>query len=134
MLAAIDSRTNKVVWKKEFRPGRPTGAMTTAGGLMFQSAPDGNFQAYDAKTGNLLWQFQLGAAGGPPFSYEIDGEQYIAAIAPAGAWAFKLGGTLPQAAAPTRPPQELFAASPPTRRRSKRPRSSVTPASPASTT
>jgi hypothetical protein len=59
VLAAIDSRTNKVVWKKEFRPGRPTGAMTTAGGLMFQSAPDGNVQAYDAKSGNLLWQFQI---------------------------------------------------------------------------
>jgi alcohol dehydrogenase (cytochrome c) len=82
VLAAIDSRTNKVVWRKEFRPGRPSGAMTTAGGLMFQSAPDGNLQAYDAKTGNVLWQFQIGAAGGPPLSYEIGGEQYIAAITP----------------------------------------------------
>ena len=59
VLAAIDSRTNKVVWKKEFRPGRPSGAMTTAGGLMFQSAPDGNVQAYHARTGNMLWQFRL---------------------------------------------------------------------------
>ena len=108
VLAAIDSRTNKVVWTKEFRPGRPSGAMTTAGGLMFQSAPDGNFQAYDAKTGNVLWQFQIGAAGGPPVSYEIDGEQYVAAIAPAGVWAFKLGGTLAQAAAPARQQQEPF--------------------------
>jgi plastocyanin len=108
VLAAIDSRTNKVVWKKEFQPGRPSGAMTTGGGLMFQSAPDGNLQAYDAKTGNVLWQFQIGAAGGPPLSYEIDGEQYVAAITPAGVWAFKLGGTLAQAPAPARPPQELF--------------------------
>ncbi|HET9360720.1 MAG TPA: PQQ-binding-like beta-propeller repeat protein [Vicinamibacterales bacterium] len=109
LLAAIDSRTNKVVWKKEFRPGRPTGAMTTAGGLMFQSAPDGNLQAYDARTGNLLWQFQLGAAGGPPLTYEIGGEQYVAAVSSAGVWVLKLGGTVPQAAAPARPPQpELF--------------------------
>ena len=108
VLAAIDSKTNKVVWKKEFRPGRPSGAMTTSGGLMFQSAPDGNLQAYDAKTGNVLWQFQIGAAGGPPLSYEIDGEQYVAAITPTGVWAFKLGGTLAQAPAPTRQPQELF--------------------------
>jgi len=76
--------------------------------LMFQSAPDGNFEAYDAKTGDRLWQFQIGAAGGPPLSYEIDGEQYIAAIAPAGVWAFKLGGTVAQASAPVRPPQEPF--------------------------
>ncbi len=108
VLAAIDSRTNKIVWKKEFRPGRPSGAMTTTGGLMFQSAPDGNLQAYDARTGNLLWQFQMGAAGGPPLAYEIDGEQYVAAIAPAGVWAFKLGGTLAPAPAPVRPAPELF--------------------------
>jgi len=108
ILAAIDSRTNKVVWKKEFRPGRPTGAMTTAGGLMFQSAPDGNLQAYDAKMGRLLWQFQSGAAGGPPVTYEIDGEQYVAAITPGGVWGFKLGGTLQPLPAPTRPPQEIF--------------------------
>ena len=65
VLAAIDSRTNKVVWKKEYRPGRPSGAMVTAGGLLFQAAPDGNLEALDAKTGNRLWQFQTGAAAGP---------------------------------------------------------------------
>jgi quinohemoprotein ethanol dehydrogenase len=108
VLAAIDSRTNKVVWKKEFRPGRPSGAMTTAGGLMFQAAPDGNLEAYDAKSGNRLWQFQLGAAGGPTTTYEVDGEQYIATVAGANVWAFKLAGTLPPAAPPNRPPQEAF--------------------------
>jgi quinohemoprotein ethanol dehydrogenase len=108
VLAAIDSRTNKVVWKKEFRPGRPSGAMTTAGGLMFQAAPDGNLEAYDAKTGNRLWQFQLGAAGGPATTYEVDGEQYIATVAGANVWAFKLAGTLPPAAPLNRPAQEAF--------------------------
>jgi PQQ-dependent dehydrogenase (methanol/ethanol family) len=108
VLAAIDSRTNKVVWKKEFRPGRPSGAMTTAGGLMFQAAPDGNLEAYDAKSGNRLWQFQLGAAGGPTTTYEVDGEQYIASVAGANVWAFTLAGTLPPAALPNRPPQEAF--------------------------
>jgi PQQ-dependent dehydrogenase (methanol/ethanol family) len=108
VLAAIDARTNKVVWKREFRPGRPSGTMTTAGGLMFQAAPDGNLEAYDAKSGNRLWQFQLGAAGGPTTTYEVDGEQYIATVAGANVWAFKLAGTLPPAAPPNRPPQEAF--------------------------
>jgi quinohemoprotein ethanol dehydrogenase len=108
VVAAIDSRTNKVVWKKEFRPGRPSGAMTTAGGLMFQAAPDGNLEAYDAKSGNRLWQFQLGAAGGPTTTYEVDGEQYIATVAGANVWTFKLAGTLQPAAPPNRPPQEAF--------------------------
>jgi alcohol dehydrogenase (cytochrome c) len=109
VLAAIDSRTNKIAWKKEFRPGRPSGATTTAGGLLFQTAGDGNFQAYDARTGNLLWQFQTGAlGGGPAATYETDGEQYVATVTPAAVWAFKLGGTLQPLAPATRPPQEAF--------------------------
>ena len=83
--------------------------MATAGGLVFHTTPDGNFNAYDAKTGNVLWQFQTGStAGGPAASFEIDGEQYIAVITSANVWAFKLGGTLkpatpPPAARPTEP-------------------------------
>jgi alcohol dehydrogenase (cytochrome c) len=108
VLAAIDSRTNRIVWKKAFRPGRPSGALATAGGLMFQVAGDGNLEAYDAKTGTRLWQFQTGAPGGPPATYQLDGEQYIVTIAGGAAWGFKLGGTLQPAAAPLRPPQERF--------------------------
>ena len=108
--------------------------MTTAGGLMFQSAPDGNVQAYHARTGNMLWQFQIGAAGGPPLSYEIDGEQHIAAIAPAGVWAFKLGGTVAQASAPVRPRRSLSRGRLRTRRRLKRLRSFAIPGLPVSTT
>jgi plastocyanin len=103
-MAAIDSRTNKIVWEKESSPeifGRG-GTLNTAGGLLFHVAGDGNFQAYDAKTGDLLWQFQTGAAGaaGNPSTYEIDGEQYVAVPAGNAVWAFKLGGTLASRPAP----------------------------------
>jgi alcohol dehydrogenase (cytochrome c) len=108
VLAAIDSRTNKIAWKKEFRPGRPSGATATAGGLMFQAVGDGNLEAYDAKTGNRLWQFQTGASGGPVTSYEVDGEQYVATVSGSHVWAFKLDGTVPPAAPPSRPAQEAF--------------------------
>jgi alcohol dehydrogenase (cytochrome c) len=108
IVSAIDARTNKIVWTREFRPRRPSGATTTAGGLMFQAVGDGNLEAYDAKTGNRLWQFQTGAAGGPVTIYEIDGEQYVATISGPTVWAFKLGGTLRPAAPPSRPPQERF--------------------------
>jgi outer membrane protein assembly factor BamB/plastocyanin len=109
VLAAIDSRTNKIAWKKEFRVGRPSGALATAGGLVFQMAGDGNLQAYDATNGSLLWQFQTGDLGGsPPIAYESGGEDYIATIVGGTVWAFKLGGTLPQRSAPPIPPQEDF--------------------------
>ncbi len=109
VLAAIDSRTDKIVWKKEYRPGRPSGALTTATGLLFQGAPDGTLEALDAKTGDRLWQFQTGAAAGPVATYDVDGEQYIALVSGPEAWAFKLGGTLPPAPAPARPAPETFA-------------------------
>ena len=95
VLAAIDSRTNKIAWRHELRTGRlPGGAMPTAGGLMFQAAGDGSLQAYDAKSGEIVWQFQTGVSGGGPvMSYEVDGEQYVA-FASTSVWAFKLGGAL----------------------------------------
>jgi len=110
VLAAIDSRTNKIAWKKEFRRQRPTGALATAGGLVFQMAGDGNMQAYDATNGSLLWEFQTGTTGGsPPIAFESAGEEYIATVVGGSVWAFKLGGTLPAKPAPTIAPEEDFA-------------------------
>jgi quinohemoprotein ethanol dehydrogenase len=109
VLAAIDSRTDTIAWQKKFHASRPSGALATAGGLVFQSTSDGNLQAYDAKTGSLLWQFQTGAVmGGPPVAFEENGDEYIATIADGRVWAFKLGGTLPQKPAPPIPPDMEF--------------------------
>lgn len=104
---AIDSRTNKIAWQKKmtYSIGQGSGAMATASGLVFHGQPDGNFQAYDAKNGDLLWEWQTGAgADAPAVSYEIDGVQYVA-IAAGGVstqtmsangdlvWAFSLNGS-----------------------------------------
>ena len=102
ILAAVDTKTNKVAWKINV-PNGPNGAgpLTTAGGLLFQESADGNFNAYDAKTGKTLWQYQTGVRGGrgPASSYEIDGEQYIALAQGPSVLAFKIGGTMaPQTA------------------------------------
>ena len=109
VLGAIDSKTGKVAWLKQFRDARPNGAMATAGGLVFQNLSNGQLQAYDAKTGALLWTFELGAASGsPPIAFERGGQEYIATVAGGSVWMFKLGGTLPQRAAPPARPQEDF--------------------------
>lgn len=107
VLAAIDSRSGKIAWKKDVSPaiyGR-SGLLSTAGGLLFRGSGDGNFQAYDAKTGEQLWQFQTGqpGGGGPPSSYQIDGEQYVAFAAGASVWAFKLHGQVAPVAVPRSP-------------------------------
>jgi PQQ-dependent dehydrogenase (methanol/ethanol family) len=119
-LAAMDPRTNTVVWRKpsQWWLSLGTGLLTTAGRLIFQGHPDGTLNAMDDATGEDLWSWQCGAgACTGPISYEIDGEQYIAILAGGeweplgdlvpygdGLWAFKLGGTVPQAATPTPPP------------------------------
>jgi len=112
VIAAIDSRTDKIVWKKEVVPsllGR-SGSLVTAGGLMFHGSGDGNFQAYDAKTGDMVWQFQtgIGGGGGPAASYEIEGEQYMAYVAGSSVWAFKLGGSVRPLPAPRLPSTETI--------------------------
>ena len=107
VLAAVDTRTGKIAWRKQFRDGRPSGVMATAGGLVFSNAGDGELQAYDARDGKLLWSFQLGtAAAGPPVSFDQGGQQYVATVAGGSVWLFKLGGTLPQRPPPKRAPVE----------------------------
>jgi quinohemoprotein ethanol dehydrogenase len=79
-LTAVDSRTNRIVWQRQmpYPIGRGSGALSTAGGLLFHGEPDGFFQAYDANNGELLWQWQTGAgADAPAITYEIEGEQYV---------------------------------------------------------
>jgi quinohemoprotein ethanol dehydrogenase len=112
VMAAIDGRTHKVVWRREFAPGtgRPSGVMATAGGLLFHAAPDGHFNAHDAKTGEIVWQFRTGTpSGGPASSFELDGEQFISLVTSTHVLTFKLGGTLaPGAALPPRREPEMF--------------------------
>ena len=86
-----------------YRMGGGGGSTVTAGGLLLRGEPDGNFVAVDAKTGEVLWEFQTGfGADAPPMVYEVDGDEYIA-IATGGnsiqgsaygdaVWAFSLKG------------------------------------------
>jgi glucose dehydrogenase/plastocyanin len=107
LLTAIDAATLRIRWQKQmpWRIENGSGATATAGGLLFHGEPDGNLQAYDAATGDLLWQFQTGAPEtGPAALYRAGGETFVAVATAAGLWAFKPGGTLPPAAAPPPPP------------------------------
>jgi quinoprotein glucose dehydrogenase len=60
------------------------GPLLTAGGLVFIGYTlDNAIRAFDLKTGKVVWQADLPAAGvGVPVTYEVGGEQYI--VIPAG--------------------------------------------------
>ena len=109
IMAAIDARTDKIVWQKTmpYKIENGSGVTATAGGLLFHGEPDGNLQAYDARTGDLLWQFQTGSdESGPVAVYQAGGQQYVAVLASGSLWAFKLGGTVQPLPAPPPPPTE----------------------------
>ena len=54
--------------------------MSTGGGLVFGGGTnDRMFRAFDAKTGDVVWETQLNSGViGVPSSFEVDGKQYIA--------------------------------------------------------
>ena len=66
-----------------------SGALATAGDVVFYGTMDGWFKAVDAHNGNLLWQFKCGSGIiGQPISYRgPDGKQYVAILAGIGGWA-----------------------------------------------
>ncbi|MDX1747259.1 MAG: PQQ-binding-like beta-propeller repeat protein, partial [Halobacteriales archaeon] len=50
------------------------------GGLVFGGDWDGRFRAFDDRTGEVLWEVNLGSPVlGFPISYAVDGKQYVAA-------------------------------------------------------
>jgi glucose dehydrogenase len=66
-----------------------SGAMATAGGLVFYGNMEGWFKAVDAVSGEVLWQFQTGSGIiGQPTTYRgPDGHQYVAILSGVGGWA-----------------------------------------------
>lgn len=80
-LQAWDLSTGERVWTHVYGPMSNWGpVLTTAGGLVFSGGTaDRYFRAFDARTGELLWQLRLNSGVlGVPVSFEVDGKQYIA--------------------------------------------------------
>src|SRR2546429_160496 len=58
------------------------GAMSTAGGLVFYGNTHGALKGVDAKTGDVLWQFNVGTGIlQSPITYAVDGKQFLAVVA-----------------------------------------------------
>jgi len=79
---AWDPVAKKKVWGiKEDLPFL-SGAMTTAGGLVFYGNQHGDLKAVNAKTGEILWQFDVGTGIlQSPITYVVGGKQYLAVVA-----------------------------------------------------
>jgi PQQ-dependent dehydrogenase (methanol/ethanol family) len=88
-MTAWDPVLGKPAW--EIKEDLPlwSGALVTAGDLVFYGTMDGWFKAVDAKTGELRWQFKTGSGIiGQPIAYKgPDGREYIAILSGVGGWA-----------------------------------------------
>jgi lanthanide-dependent methanol dehydrogenase len=85
---AWDATTGKKVWGiKEPFPAW-SGALTTAGDVVFYGTMDGWFKAVNAKTGDLLWKHKLasGTIGNPMTFVGPDKKQYVAIYSGVGGW------------------------------------------------
>lgn len=77
-----------------------SGALVTAGDVVFYGTMDGWFKAVDARSGKLLWQYKTGSGIiGQPTTYRgPDGKQYVAVMSGVGGWsgAIVAGGLDPR--------------------------------------
>jgi alcohol dehydrogenase (cytochrome c) len=74
------------------------GLLSTAGGLLFSAELNGEFVAYDSKTGRTLWHFYTGQPiSAQPITYTVDSKQYVGIAAGGDIMSFGLfeatGGT-----------------------------------------
>ena len=57
------------------------GILATAGGLVFQGTNEGDFNSYNAASGEKVWSYEGGnGIISGPMSYAVDGEQYVAVL------------------------------------------------------
>jgi alcohol dehydrogenase (cytochrome c) len=76
---AINMVTREVVWTERHRAPVSSGALDTAGGVIFNGSIDRYFRAYDDQTGKLLWETRLtDVPSNAPIAYTVNGKQYIA--------------------------------------------------------
>ncbi len=77
-LVAWDPIQQKAAWSKDYVSPWNGGTLATAGGLLFQGTADGRIVAYDAASGQQLWEAPLGnGVVAAPMTYEIGGKQYV---------------------------------------------------------
>ena len=91
-LKAIDARTGKTKWSVPLEGWQDrAGVLSTDGGLVFHGNLAGQLRAFDAATGKLLHQVELGRSIlAAPMTYRLGGVQYVAVATGwgGGGWGF----------------------------------------------
>jgi PQQ-dependent dehydrogenase (methanol/ethanol family) len=88
-VTAWDPAAGKALWKLKENFPVYSGALATAGDVVFYGTMDGWAKAVDARSGRELWKFKVGSGViAPPMTYRgPDGKQYVAFLCGVGGWA-----------------------------------------------
>ena len=85
---AWDAATGKIKWSVPEQFSVWSGALATAGGVVFYGTLEGYLKAVDAKTGKELYKFKTPSGIiGNVMTYEHGGKQYVAILSGVGGWA-----------------------------------------------
>jgi alcohol dehydrogenase (cytochrome c) len=85
---AWDARTGKIAWSKPELFSVWSGALATAGDVVFYGTLEGYLKAVDAKSGKELYKFKTPSGIiGNVATYEHNGKQYVAVLSGVGGWA-----------------------------------------------
>ena len=75
---AISVETGETLWTYDQRAA-VLSLLSTAGGLVFGGDTNGRFRAFDERTGEVLWETNLGSpVSGYPVSFAVGGKQFVA--------------------------------------------------------
>jgi alcohol dehydrogenase (cytochrome c) len=85
---AIDVLSGREVWSHRTQWPVVASMLATAGDVVFTGEATGEVDAFDARTGALLWQFQTGSGiHSNAVTYSVRGKQYVAVPSGWGGWA-----------------------------------------------
>jgi quinohemoprotein ethanol dehydrogenase len=81
LFVAMDTRIGKIAWSKKL-PQKMLSGIVVAGDLVFFGEGNGQFNAVNARTGDVLWTFKsnlpnVTGANGAPAVYVVNGREYV---------------------------------------------------------
>ena len=92
-LQAWDPVRQQQVWEIPTDGPWDAGTLATASNLLFQGKANGHLRAFNALTGEQLWDENLGLGiSAPPITYSVNGKQYLAILVGWGGVMSALGG------------------------------------------
>ena len=76
---ALDIHTGAIKWEFKLPTPSLAGVMSTASGLVFAGDNEGNFNAFDSRTGKQLWSYRMGSLiwGAAPTTVMLDKRQLV---------------------------------------------------------